>query len=107
LLKFDAFATYQPSVVLTTYDVNGAVTTDPTKAITYLWRVNVPLSRTSTSIKQVIVPAYLNYIGTKYFTQIIVHSHGPLISGSFGVKVGGVILTSSGTNFIRYNAGAS
>lgn len=55
----------------------------------------------------VIAPRYLNYVGTQSFTQVTIKPHGPIISGSFGLNIGGLDVMSAGATILRYNLGAS
>lgn len=103
LNTFDFFSPYSISGVLTTYDANGQVTNNTAQTVTYCWIVSVSLLRPSTATKMVIVPKFINYSGTQSFTQTTVHTHGPVIAGSFGLSIGGNVISFAGSNYLRYN----
>lgn len=104
LNTFSCFSSYGLSGVLTLYDSNGIVTTDASAAYTYNWRVSIYQSRTSTIIKaSTIIPIYLNYQGTKSFTQTTIQTHGTLISGNFQLTIGGIPIAPSGNSSILSN----
>jgi hypothetical protein len=91
------FGPYQISGYQTIYDTDGNVTTNVSQAFTYCWTISVYLARTSASISAAMIPLYINYTGAKNFSQHIIHPHGPLISGTFTVSVGGNPLSYSGS----------
>jgi len=97
LNQLSCYGPFQLSGTQVFYDVNGSLTTDPTKIYTYSWIVNISLLRTSASISAKIVPVYLNYTGVKNFTSAIIHTHGPLISGTFGLTLNGAPLLYGGS----------
>lgn len=101
LNTFDFFSSYSVSANRTAYDSSGAVTTDPTLAVTYTWIVSVWYLRPTAATKIVFTPKNINCTGT--FTQSTVKPHGPVIVGSFGLSMAGTPVTSAGSNYLRYN----
>lgn len=97
LNQLSCYGPFQISGSQVFYDINGNLTTDPTQIYTYSWIVSIALLRTSASISAKIVPSYINYSGTKNFTSAIIHNHGPLISGTFGLTLNGVQLQYGGS----------
>lgn len=77
------FSAYTISGVRDMYDSNGTATSDPLLAFTYTWTVTVVEMRTTAHLNAVITPVYVNYSGSRNFTQTVVRPHGPLISGTF------------------------
>lgn len=77
------------------FDVNGVLTTDPAQAHVYCWTVQIRKLRPTAATSAVFTPIYLNYAGTQSFTQNIVHPHGPLISGTFGLSLGGNVISAA------------
>jgi hypothetical protein len=57
--------------------------------------VSIRLLRTTSAISATFTPIYLNYVGTKSFTQSQIHPHGPLISGTFGLSLAGNSISAS------------
>lgn len=98
---FDFFNPYQISANRTAYDSSGAVTTDPTQAITYTWIVSVWYLRPPAATNMVFIPIYLNCSGT--FSQSTIKSHGPVIVGSFGLSMAGTPVTFAGSTYLRFN----
>ena len=104
LNTFDFFAPYSLSGTRTLLDANGATTTDPVQAVTYIWTVSIALLRPTTATRMVITPRFINnYSGTQSFTQTTVRPHGPLIVGSFGLSMAGTPISFAGSNFLRFN----
>lgn len=62
--------------------------------------------RPASASNLIITPKFVNYAGVESFQQITVKPHGPLISGSFGLTIGGLSVMNAGTTFLRYNLGA-
>jgi hypothetical protein len=83
LSSLSAFSGYMLSVQKSTLDASGQPTTDPALINTVVWRVSIPIMRTATAIKTLVVPKFIGYTGTQSFTSTTVQPHGPLISGSF------------------------
>lgn len=103
LNTFDFFSPYSLSGTRTLLDANGATTTDPAQAVTYIWTVSIALLRPTTATRMVITPRFINYSGTQSFTQTTVKPHGPLIVGSFGLSMAGTPISFAGSNFLRFN----
>ena len=53
----------------------------------------------------VITPRFISYTGVESFQQVTVQPHGPLISGSYGLTIGGLSVMNAGTTFLRFNLG--
>jgi len=77
------------------FDSNDTVTTVEVDAVKYVWTVSVRKLRATAATSATFTPKYLNYAGSQSFTQTILHPHGNLIGGTFGLSLGGNTISTS------------
>lgn len=92
------------------YDMDGFETNDSSMAYTYIWRVSIWKPRPAWTAQKEFTPVYLDdYQGLQNFstTQNVVHPHGPLIGGSFGISLGQFQLKVGGSTALSPHITAS
>lgn len=117
LNSFSSFSGYYPSVVLTTYDINGLVS-NAANAYTYNYRVTLQSYRPTTYSDDATTVYVLKYdvsnasntvntsvVPSVKYTKI--QEHSPPVAGNFSLSIDGVTLAyTSGTGYdtgIQYN----
>lgn len=86
--QFNNFGPFQTTCSRTLLDTNGVVTTVVASAVTYQWTANLYLLRTAAKAAQKFVMLSAGgYDGT--FNYATVTQHSPLMTGTFGMTIGG------------------
>jgi hypothetical protein len=103
LNKFDIFSPYSTSTVMTMYK-GSVVTTNLSEATSITYTVSVYQFRPSTVTSQKFIYTQNTYNGV--FTQptAALQTHSPIISGTFTLSIGGVLIDPNGNGTIYYNA---
>lgn len=104
---FDGYSSgYGLTTVRTIYDSSNNVITTLTGAAKIEYEVSIyKLRSTSLQAEEFRVSYYDNFTGT--FTESQTQTHSPLLTGTFGLSIGGVDIEVGGSTAIPYDSWAS
>jgi len=101
LNSFRSFSQYGISVVRNIYDSNRRIINTTTGASKIDYVVSIRLLRPNSTLNERFNVRNINYTGT--FLQNAKTAHSPLISGSFGLTIGGITIRFKNSTNLPFN----
>ena len=107
LNKFDIFSSHSISVVRTIYNANNVLLPNTTGAAKIVYTVSVYLLRPSSVTSQSFLFTAGTYSGNFVQPKVAKTDHSPLVSGTYTLKIGGVLIDPYANGTLPYNTPAS